>query len=53
MFETWYRMSGLIQSGLDLDPVITHRLPLSRFQEGFETMASGQSGKIILDWEAV
>ncbi len=52
MFETWYRMSGLIQSGLDLDPVITHRLPLSRFQEGFETMASGQSGKIILDWEA-
>jgi threonine 3-dehydrogenase len=53
MFETWYRMSGLIQSGLDLDPVITHRLPLSRFLEGFETMASGQSGKIILDWEAV
>ena len=52
MFETWYRMSGLIQSGLDLDSVITHRLPLSRFQEGFETMASGQSGKIILDWEA-
>jgi threonine 3-dehydrogenase len=52
MFETWYRMSGLIQSGLDLDPVITHRLPLSRFQEGFETMASGQSGKIIFDWEA-
>ena len=52
MFETWYRMSGLIQSGLDLDPVITHRLPLSRFQEGFETKASGQSGKIILDWEA-
>jgi threonine 3-dehydrogenase len=52
MFETWYRMAGLIQSGLNLDPVITHRLPLARFQEGFETMASGQSGKIILDWEA-
>ena len=52
MFETWSRMAGLIQSGLNLDPVITHRLPLARFQEGFETMASGQSGKIILDWEA-
>ena len=52
MFETWYRMAGLIQSGLDLTPVITHRLPLSRFQEGFETMASGQSGKIVLDWES-
>ena len=52
MFETWYRMAGLIQSGLDLSPVITHRLPIDRFQEGFETMASGQSGKIILDWEA-
>ena len=50
MFETWYRMSGLVQSGLDLEPVITHRLPLSGFQEGFEAMASGQSGKIILDW---
>jgi len=51
MFETWYRMAGLIHSGLDLDPVITHRLPLADFHEGFEIMASGQSGKIILDWE--
>jgi len=51
MFETWYRMAGLIHSGLDLDPVITHRLPLADFHAGFEIMASGQSGKIILDWE--
>ena len=52
MFETWYRMAGLIHSGLDLEPVITHRLPLADFHEGFEIMASGQSGKIILDWES-
>lgn len=51
MFETWYRMAGLIHSGLDLAPVITHRLPLAEFRDGFEIMASGQSGKIILDWE--
>ncbi|MBK9467555.1 MAG: L-threonine 3-dehydrogenase [Gammaproteobacteria bacterium] len=52
MFETWYRMAGLIHSGLDLEPVITHRLPLADFQAGFEIMASGRSGKIILDWES-
>ena len=51
MFETWYRMAGLVHSALDLDPVITHRLPLADFRQGFEIMASGQSGKIILDWE--
>ncbi len=51
MFETWYRMAGLVQSGLDLEPVITHRLPLADFQQGFEIMSSGQSGKIILDWD--
>ncbi len=51
MFETWYRMAGLIHSGLNLDPVITHHLALADFHAGFEIMASGQSGKIILDWE--
>ena len=51
MFETWYRMAGLVQSGLDLEPVITHRLPLADFQQGFDIMSSGQSGKIILDWD--
>ena len=51
MFETWYKMTALIQSGLDISPVITHRLPVSQFQEGFELMRSGRSGKIVLDWE--
>jgi threonine 3-dehydrogenase len=50
MFDTWYKMSSLIQSGLDLSPMITHRFPIERFQEGFEVMCSGQSGKVILDW---
>lgn len=50
MFETWYKMAGLIQSGLDLTPMITHTLPVADFQEGFDIMRSGQSGKVILDW---
>ena len=50
MFETWYKMISLLQTGLNLSPVITHELPIDRFQEGFEVMASGQSGKVILDW---
>jgi threonine 3-dehydrogenase len=52
MFETWYKMSSMLQSGLDIAPVITHRLAIADFRSGFETMASGQSGKIILDWTA-
>jgi threonine 3-dehydrogenase len=52
MFETWYKMSSMLQSGLDIRSVITHRLPVSEYQFGFETMASGQSGKVILDWTA-
>ena len=50
MFETWYKMGALIQSGLDISPVITHRIGVERFETGFKTMNSGQSGKIILDW---
>jgi threonine 3-dehydrogenase len=50
MFETWYKMASLIQSGLDLTPMLTHELPVDRFQEGFEIMSSGQSGKVILNW---
>ncbi|MEX1215715.1 L-threonine 3-dehydrogenase [Saccharospirillum sp.] len=50
MFETWYKMAGLIQSGLDLKPMITHTLPVADFQEGFDIMSGGQSGKVILDW---
>jgi len=51
MFETWYKMASLIQSGLDLAPVITHEMPVAEYREGFEIMCSGRSGKVILDWE--
>lgn len=52
MFETWYKMAALIQSGLDLTPVITHHYPIADFQKGFDAMLTGQSGKVILDWGA-
>lgn len=52
MFETWYKMASLIQSGLDLSPMITHRFKVDDFEAGFETMRSGQSGKVLLDWTA-
>ncbi|MGB9153163.1 MAG: L-threonine 3-dehydrogenase, partial [Alphaproteobacteria bacterium] len=47
MFETWYKMIALVQSGLDLSPIISHHFPIDDFQKGFEIMASGQSGKVI------
>lgn len=50
MYETWYKMMALVQSGLDISPVITHRLPIDDFQKGFDAMASGQCGKVILNW---
>lgn len=50
MFETWYRMLSMLQSGLDITPVITHHFPVAQYQDGFELMASGQTGKVILDW---
>jgi threonine 3-dehydrogenase len=50
MFETWYKMASLIQSGLDLSPMITHHYKIEDFQKGFDAMHSGQSGKVILDW---
>src|SRR5213596_333968 len=50
MYETWYMMTVMLQSGLDIRPVITHRLPCTDFQRGFEAMFSGQSGKVILKW---
>ncbi|MFC0445992.1 L-threonine 3-dehydrogenase [Pseudidiomarina halophila] len=52
MFETWYKMASLLQSGLDLSPILTHHMPVADFEKGFEIMTSGQSGKVILDWEA-
>lgn len=51
MFETWYKMAALIQSGLDLSPIITHRFGIDDFQKGFDAMRSGQSGKVILSWD--
>ncbi len=51
MFETWYKMSSMIQSGLDLSPVITHRYSIADFQPAFDLMESGQSGKVILQWD--
>ena len=51
MFETWYLMTSLVQSGLDISPVITHKFHYTDYLEGFEVMKSGQSGKVILDWE--
>jgi threonine 3-dehydrogenase len=50
MFETWYKMIAMLQSGLDISPVITHHFPIDEYQKAFEVMASGQSGKVILDW---
>jgi threonine 3-dehydrogenase len=51
MFETWYKMVALIQSGLDITPIITHHFHVDEFEQGFEAMLSGQSGKVILNWE--
>lgn len=51
MFETWYKMTSMIQSGLDISPIITHHLPYTDFLEGFEIMRTGRSGKVILNWE--
>jgi len=51
MFETWYKMTSMIRAGLDISPVITHRFHYTDFEKGFETMLSGQSGKVVLDWD--
>jgi threonine 3-dehydrogenase len=51
MFETWYKMASLIQSGLNLSPIITHQYSVDDFQAGFDMMISGQSGKVILNWD--
>jgi threonine 3-dehydrogenase len=51
MYETWYKMTSMIQTGLDISALITHRFAIEDFQEGFAVMRSGQSGKVILDWE--
>ena len=50
MYETWYMMTAMLKSGLDITPVITHRFPYTEFREAFEIMRSGKSGKVVLDW---
>ena len=52
MYETWYKMSVMLDSGLDISPVITHRFAYHEFQKGFDAMVSGQAGKVVLDWTA-
>ena len=50
IFETWYKMIAMLQNGLDISGVITHRFPVAEYQQGFAAMKSGQSGKVVLDW---
>ena len=52
MFETWYKLTAMIQSGMDIAPIITHRFSYKDYREAFEIMRTGQSGKIVLDWTA-
>ena len=52
MYETWYKMSVMIDSGLDISPVITHRLPFTEFQTGFDAMNTGEASKVVLNWDA-
>lgn len=53
IFRTWYQMTHMIESGLDVSSVITHRFPAKEFQKGFDVMISGQSGKVVLDWSTL
>jgi len=50
MYDTWYKMTVMLESGLDIQKVITHRLAWNEFEQGFEAMRSGNSGKVVLDW---
>jgi threonine 3-dehydrogenase len=53
MYETWYKMTVMLESGVDISPVITHRFAYNDFQEGFQAMISGQTGKVVLDWTSL
>ena len=50
MYETWYKMTQMLRSGLDISKVLTHTLPVDDFQEAFEIMESGNCGKVVLEW---
>jgi threonine 3-dehydrogenase len=51
MFETWYLMSQMLLSGLNINKVITHRFSIDEYEKGFEAMQSGECGKVILNWD--
>jgi threonine 3-dehydrogenase len=51
MYETWYKMTVMLESGLDIKPVITHHYHYTEFEKGFEVMHTGQSGKVVLGWK--
>ena len=53
MYETWYKMTVMLESGLDISGVITHRFPYAEFEKAFEIMRSGCSGKVILQWDTL
>jgi threonine 3-dehydrogenase len=50
IFETWYKMAAMLQSGLDVHPVITHHFPVDAFEDAFEVVRSGECGKVIMEW---
>ena len=50
MYETWYKMTQMLRSGLDISPILTHKLSVNDFQEGFDIMESGNCGKVVLEW---
>ena len=53
MYETWYKMTSMVEAGFPLEKIVTHRFPIKEYQKGFDAMISGQSGKVILDWANV
>jgi threonine 3-dehydrogenase len=53
MYETWYRMTVLLESGVDIKPLITHRFDFSDYQQGFDAMISGKAAKVVLDWTSL
>jgi threonine 3-dehydrogenase len=53
MYETWYKMTVMLESGVDITPIITHRFAFSDYEQGFEAMISGQTGKVVLDWTSL
>ena len=53
VWDTWYKMSTMLQAGLDISPIITHRFDIKNYEKGFEAMISGNSGKVVLDWSHI